>query len=311
MEAVFLETGREESRMRKLFVSFSGGKSSGYMMKRLIDAYSSEYEMKFVFANTGQEHEETLAFVHACETAWNVPIAWVEAVVHHGARKGTTHKVVTYESASRDGHPFEETIRKYGIPNLLYPHCTRELKLRPMVSYLASQGWKTGDYWTAIGIRNDELKRVRKDAAAAKILYPMVSLFPSDKIDVNDWWDDQPFNLDLKPHQGNCSWCWKKSLTKHFHLIDESPQIFDFPRRMEREYGLVGPRASGEPYRVFFRGERSVDDLFAYRKNVSVLPPVSRDEDGDAGCSESCEVNMEIGADEENRPWLESVGLGS
>ncbi len=117
----------------KIFVSVSGGKSSMMMARVLRDKYPAA-EIVYVFANTGQEREETLAFVAHCAEYWSMPIVWVEASIQSG-RIGTGHKIVTFETASRHGEPFESMITKYGIPNKAYPHCTRELKLAPMYSY--------------------------------------------------------------------------------------------------------------------------------------------------------------------------------
>lgn len=282
----------------KLFVSFSGGKSSAYMAKRLVDEWGSYFEFVFLFANTGQEREETLFFIKQCQEYWGLNIIWVEAVVHHGVKKSPTHKVVTFETASRTGEPFEEIIKKYGIPNVTWPQCTRDLKLRPMNSYIKSIGWKKGEFKTAIGIRADEPTRLRKDAEEVGIIYPLAHLFPVDKIDINDWWDDMPFNLQLKDYEGNCAWCWKKSQAKHFRLIDEVPHIYDFPARMEREYGLAGTNPQNIP-RVFFRGNRSTSELFAARIAIGPkLPPLVEREDENSGCTESCDINMEIWGDE-------------
>lgn len=283
----------------KLFVSFSGGKSSAYMAKRLVDEWSDYFDFLFLYANTGQEREETLVFIRECAERWNLNIIWIEAVVHHGAKKSSTHRVVTFDTASRNGEPFEELIKKYGIPNISFPHCTRELKLRPMNSYLASIGWTKGTYKTAIGIRGDEPARLRKDAEQVGIIYPLAHLFPTDKVDVNDWWEEQPFNLQLKDYEGNCSWCWKKSQSKHFRLIDEIPHIYGFPARMEQEYPNAGTNPPGAGPRVFFRGNRSTIALFEARVAIGpVLPPMVDRPDENSGCSESCDINMEIGGDD-------------
>lgn len=276
----------------KLLASFSGGRTSGVMTKWLLDNKADEYDIKVVFANTGQEHERTLDFVHQCDREFGFGLTWVEADVDPRPGVGTAHRVVRYSTASRNGEPFEAVIRKYGIPNKKWPHCTRETKLNPIKSYLRSIGWD--DYYTAIGIRMDERRRVQE--TGGRIIYPLIDWHPMDKQDVNAWWEEQSFNLDLYPHQGNCTWCWKKSLGKHIALIGESPEIFDFPRRMEREYGMAGAAPEGQQRikRVFFRGNRSTDDLFALRAELAgPLGPLSQiplDFDADAGCSESCEV---------------------
>lgn len=47
---------------QKILVSFSGGETSAFMINWLLKNMP-EYEYKFVFANTGEENEETLVFV--------------------------------------------------------------------------------------------------------------------------------------------------------------------------------------------------------------------------------------------------------
>ena len=272
----------------KLVISFSGGRTSGYMTKWLLENIAPLYDETIVtFAYTGQEHPATLDFVNACDTIFGFNTVWLEAVVHHGQRKGNTARVVTYETASRNGEPFEQAIKKHGIPNMTFPTCTRELKTTPMTNYLRSIGWASGDYVTAIGIRSDETRRVRKDQCEANIIYPLVDMHPVDKQDVLDWWSNQIFDLQIAEHHGNCTWCWKKSINKHMHVIHENPTAFDFPKRMEATYPLVGPDKPTTPRR-FFRGFLSVDDMFEmYRGLDGVLPKIYKDS---GNCSESCEL---------------------
>jgi predicted phosphoadenosine phosphosulfate sulfurtransferase len=275
----------------KLYLSFSGGKTSGYMTRRALTELQDLYEMIVLFANTGQENEETLQFVHDCDTHFGFNTVWLEAVIDPILGNGTKHKVVTFETANRDGSEFEEMVKKFGIPNKSYKHCTREMKLRPMESYTKLIGW--ADCMIAIGIRADETRRVSDAAVANRIIYPLIDWVPTDKQDVNDWWEDQDFNLNLPEHRGNCKWCWKKSDLKHYRLIRETPEIFDFPRRMEKLYPLNG---RGEGGRVFFRHKRSTVDLFkieaALREEAAgfLQGALNFDPDEDGGCSESCEL---------------------
>jgi len=279
--------------MSKLWISFSGGKTSAYMAKRISEEYP-EYKKVVVFANTGQEHEETLKFVQMCTERWGWNTVWVEAVVDPENGKGTKHKVVNFETASRNGEPFEAVMAKYGISNQAYPHCTRELKLQPMLSYIRSLGWKKGDYEVAIGIRGDEQRRCDKKAEEKGIVYPLIDWFdyPLDKVDVNDFWEDQDFTLNLEEYQGNCKWCWKKSFKKHYQLIQESPEIYDFPRKMEGLYGTVKCPIQGTD-RVFFRGNNSTTNLFKMAGEFYNGQTLELDLDADGGCSESCEVVIE------------------
>lgn len=281
--------------MKKLLVSFSGGRTSGYMTKMLLDKYSDKYEIKVIFANTGFENEETLQFVHDCDTHFGFNTIWIEAITHPGAGNGITHKVVTFETASRNAEPFEQMIAKYGITNMQSPQCTRNLKRYPIEHYMKSIGWTKWDYELAIGIRTDEIRRV-KDASDRKIVYPLVHWFPTDKQDVLDWWEDQDFDLQLLEHQGNCKTCWKKSFKKLIMLHNEDPTQFDFFERMEKTYPRVGAefaKYKDAPDRVFFRGYTSVKMLREMAKNSAdedKRAPQQLDLYQDGGCSESCEV---------------------
>ena len=275
---------------KKLLVSFSGGRTSAYMAYQILMYGRDKFDIQVVFANTGQEHENTLLFVRQCDQYFGFNTVWVEAVVHPG-RKGCTHKIVTYETASRNGEPYEEVIKKYGIPNKAYPHCTRELKLAPIRSYIKSIGWNPKEYHTAVGIRIDEMRRVRAGATKEKIVYPLVDLFPTTKPEINAWWEEQPFNLEIQEYQGNCLWCWKKSSSKLMRLAKETPEVFDFPKRMEGNYGLCGHNVDGT-HRVFFREHMSANKLLELSNKLVPEGYVfhNMNEDGDTGCSESCEL---------------------
>ena len=271
----------------KYQISFSGGRTSAYMTKLLIDNLSNEYDFIVTFANTGLEHPKTLEFVHNCDTHFGFNTVWLEAVVHKG-RVACTHKIVTYETASRKGEPFHEVIKKYGIPNMSFPFCTRELKINPMNSYLRSLGIDYRTIPTAIGIRADEKRRVSKTAEATQIHYPLIDLWPCDKQDVLDWWEEQAFDLGIDEFEGNCRGCFKKTFRKHFMQIERESSVYDFHREMEDKYRLVGPQ---EGARVFFRQNTDTRGLFKmYEENKDSPRRMVETAYENGGCSESCEV---------------------
>jgi hypothetical protein len=270
----------------KYHISFSGGRTSAYMTKLILDNWSDQYEFIVTFANTGLEHPKTLEFVHNCDTHFGFNTVWLEAVVHQG-RVACTHKIVDYVSAARKGEPFEEVIKKYGIPNMAFPYCTRELKINPMNSYLRSLGFDYRTIPTAIGIRDDEKRRVSKVASANNIEYPLIDVWPSDKDMILDWWEEQAFDLGIDEFEGNCQGCYKKSIKKHFMQIARDPSVYDFHRRMEQQYRLHGPQV-GE--RVFFRKKIDTVELFKLYEETKDAPMRIANAYEDAGCSESCEV---------------------
>lgn len=278
--------------------SFSGGRTSAYMMHRAISAYGGKLPENHivVFANTGQEDSRTLDFVDRCDKEFGLGVVWVEAIIRP-EREGTIHKVTSYEEASRNGEPFEGVIKKYGIPNKGYPHCTRELKLAPITSYARSVLGKS--YKTAIGIRADESDRVRADKT---FFYPLMRA-GIRKRDVVVFWQSQEFDLEVPEHMGNCTWCWKKSDRKLMTLMVDNPDVFKFPERMESEYGMVRPERGRQ---VFFRNGRGVSDIRAlasmpfdkFIEKTDYEPELfdfDLDRSGGECGEESCEVGEAIG----------------
>jgi len=291
--------GRGINMKKKLLVSVSGGRTSGLMAKLLFDRFQNEYEMIFVFANTSREREETLYFVHQLEEEFKLPIVWVEAVVHHGKRIGSTHKMVNYWSACRDGSVFEEVIKKYSIPCSSAPHCTRELKKNAINSYAKSVGFN--GCITAIGYRYDEPKRVNLiKAKDKKQWYPLYE-WGIKKTDVAMFWQKQTFDLKLKDYEGNCKLCYKKSKRKLLTSVLERPQDAEWVMKMELVYGnVVPPNYSGKTPLKFFRNWESMQDIIEESKqpfdiaiDQSMITDVQTsfdfELDEQESCAESCE----------------------
>lgn len=254
---------------KTLIISFSGGRTSGYLTKRLLEHKDQWKDVIVIFANTGQEHEKTLDFIHNCDTHFDFNTVWIEAVISKEKGVGTRAKVVDYKTCSRDGEPFEDMIAKYGIPWSKSPICTRELKQYAIQSYLKELNIKKEDRLMAIGIRSDEASRMSRNAVAENLIYPLVE-WNIDKYDVLDWWEDQIFDLQIPEHFGNCVWCWKKSYKKLMTIMIEEPTAFDFPERMEKKYGKTGAMAEhlgktgvlkNQTELKFFRGFKSVQDI--------------------------------------------------
>jgi hypothetical protein len=290
----------ERPRRKRLFISFSGGKTSAFMADRLLSQYRHLWEEIIVgFGNTGQEHEKTLEYVDACDRHYGFNVVWLEAVVNPRTGKPTKHRTVRFESASRKGEPFEDMIQKYGLPNTQFFHCTRELKLNPIKSYLNYQGWFAGTYDSAVGIRFDEIDRMSPSSMATGVFYPLIDLRVT-KEDVLAWELKQPVRLGIPEHLGNCVWCWKKSFRKLATVAREQPRAFEFPRRMERLYADKG---AGAGDRRLFRGRRTTDDIFEMAQDPSFEPFVDgfpfADETMDAGmaCGDGCEIGVD-GPDE-------------
>lgn len=139
-------------------ISFSGGRTSGYMLWRILQAHGGVLpdDVLVCFQNTGREMPATLDFVRDCGAAWNAPIIWLEYTWSPG-KPG--FQIVNHNSAARNGEPFEAMLRgKAMLPNPVARFCTIEMKIRTQKRYLRSIGW---EHWTnVVGLRADEMRRV-------------------------------------------------------------------------------------------------------------------------------------------------------
>lgn len=230
-------------------VSFSGGRTSGYMLWRILQAHGGTMPADSVvlFANTGKEMPETLDFVERCSREWSVPIVWVEYRSKVDGKK--RHAVVSNATASRAGEPFAALIRDRGfLPNPVSRFCTVELKIIAMAEYLRSIGWAAWD--CAVGIRADEPLRTAKIRAnpsggtkGVERILPLVEAGITTR-DVGEFWSCNDFDLALpsvlgKTMHGNCDLCFLKGASQTLSLVREGPSRANWWMEQER---IIGAR---------------------------------------------------------------------
>ena len=221
-------------------ISFSGGRTSAYMLWRFIEANDGLPDDCIVtFANTGKEEEATLRFVKRCSKEWDVPIVWLE--YQWAEETKDRFKVVDFDTAARNGEPFEALIhaKKY-LPNPVARFCTIEMKIKTISRYLVSRNHckdlAEGEDMAIVGIRADEQRRAAKMPPHRK---PLVNDGVTKKTVVS-FWATQSFDLELPnvngvtPH-GNCDLCYLKGANLIESLIVERPSRADWWARMERE----------------------------------------------------------------------------
>lgn len=214
-------------------ISFSGGRTSAYMLYRILQANNGVPTNSFVcFANTGKENEETLKFVEECATQWQIKIHWLEY-----CKDEPRFKEVTFETASRAGEPFEQLIfkRRY-LPNPVARFCTAELKILTIDRFMKSLG--IDEYLTAIGIRADEMRRAAK---MTDKFTPLIAAGITQK-DIQDFWNRNDFNLKLPFNNGitplgNCDLCFLKGGNQIVSLIADKPQRAIWWADMEEKIG--------------------------------------------------------------------------
>ena len=211
-------------------ISFSGGRSSAYMLYEILKAHGfvlPDY-IKVIFANTGKEMPQTLDFVSACAVMWNIEIIWLE---YSGKKQ---FKVVSYETASRNGEPFAKLITdKNYLPNMMARFCTSELKVLPIERYMG-----TKDFLTVVGIRGDEPRRVAKMRSKDNYAVPLADANISEN-NIRHFWSSYKFDLALPPAGintlSNCDLCFLKGGAIKRSIIEHSPSIADWWIEQERK----------------------------------------------------------------------------
>jgi len=252
-------------------ISFSGGRTSAYMLHRCLEENGGLPQDTFItFANTGKEMPQTLDFVRDCEEHWGVPITWLElgdyvqyGTYKSGSKEGLPRwkaetKVVSYETASRNGEPFKRLCerRKY-LPNIMSRFCTAELKVRRIRDFLKSHDLE--DWQQFIGIRADEPRRAikmhgKKDEG--HFMWCPMYLDGVTKEDIHEFWKNQPFDLQLPSNNGttdwgNCDLCYLKGFTKKLSIARERPDLVqwwaDMETMMTTSAGTAGTFRNDQP----------------------------------------------------------------
>lgn len=259
-------------------ISFSGGRTSAYMLWRILQAHDGMLpdDVIVTFANTGKEREETLRFVYECGVRWGVKIVWLE-----WKKEAPGFEVVGFNSASRRGEPFEALIRwKKRLPNWQERWCTGFLKVLTMHAYNKSLGRTLGGFIEVIGLRDDEGPRILTGRASAlrdgrSVAYPLADASIT-KPDVMAFWAQQDFDLGLRPHEGNCDLCFLKGKKLRKRIIRDAPTVADWWARLEAEFGF------------FDRRDLVADLVEEVRQSPELFDLVEGSAEYDAECGDSC-----------------------
>lgn len=248
IKSLFIDYQLDDIKNLPQVVSFSGGRTSGLMLRKLLDL---DLKLIVLFGNTGKERDETLDFIHEVETQWSIPVVWLEytriktsnefvdklktkRMRDYANKQDMMHwfKIVDYNTAARhnDKHtPFDELLEwMTALPNARARACTAQLKMRTMQRYLWSQG--IYKFVNHIGFRYDELDRIvdieNSTDKDKDVLYRFI--LAEQKLvqdDINSFWETNNFNLKLQQYEGNCHLCFLKKRKVKQQLIREQPDL--------------------------------------------------------------------------------------
>lgn len=274
----------------RCLLNVSGGRSSGYLLCKIVEAYGGALppEIVPVFNNTGAEREEALDFVVGLERYTGAHITWIERDPDEPAG----FRIVGHNSASRNKEPFTRLIQeRQFLPNRVSRFCTVELKIRPAIAFARSLGWT--QWASVLGYRADERHRLeaaqKRDASGKDgrgvgyTLAPMVDAMVTRR-DVVAFWKAQPFDLrqisvDGKTPEGNCDGCFLKSQANLAGLCRDHPKRFKWWTDMEAYVAGLGEVGTAKTFRAPDRMTHTqIADLVA--RQGDMVKPLDDEPDG-------------------------------
>lgn len=156
-------------------VSVSGGKDSTAMLLLAIER--NVENLHAVFADTGNEHEQTYDYVRYLEQATGISIRWVKADFSERIAKKKDYVLTKWEgkgvpqadidiaasSLVPTGNPFLDLcIWKGRFPSTMAAFCSEELKRNPIINQVQKPLLEVGeDVISWQGVRRDESKNRR------------------------------------------------------------------------------------------------------------------------------------------------------
>ena len=255
---------------KNIFCSISSGYSS-VMMAIMIPKWFPDHNIINVMANTSKERPESLDFMNQCDKFYNLKLVWLEAEFHEKG-VGVTYNIVKYEDLKRNGEIFEQGIKKFGIPNKENKWCNRDMKYEVLTKY-GNTIFGRNNYSVAVGMRADEMDRVRKDYKINNVFYPLMDRKVSSN-DRNKFWKDKPIQIKIPAYKGNCDVCFAKSNRKLMTILKEEPEKSYWWDDMIKKYGTIkleGKDSYNDLMEVkgtqtFYRGYNTIEDLVKMAK---------------------------------------------
>jgi hypothetical protein len=143
----------------------------------------------------------------------------------------------------------------------------------------------------AIGLRCDEVDRVSKSYKKDRVVYPLISMLPTVKLQIDTYWAQHNFDLGINSKLGNCDACWKKNRRGLVDLASREPEKFDWWEDMTEKYDHHNPYNRPFPLpNNFYRGNHGPKDIFKQMELAAKQLDLFVENEKLDGCEESCEA---------------------
>jgi hypothetical protein len=182
-------------------INFSGGKTSALMT--IMNYREGDL---VIFTDTGREHHKTYKFINDFEAHENIPIIRIQ---YEGGFRGML-----------------EHTKYRTIPNRVKRICTVELKIKTAKRWLRANYGKQNYEWL-VGFRADEERRVKGYYQKQAYIHPVFPLYEQgiDKAQVNEYWKNKPYTLEIPAILGNCTLCFLKGKNAIINILRSYPEL--------------------------------------------------------------------------------------
>ena len=229
-----------------------------------------DYNKAYVFANTGMERPETIEFLKKIRQVWGIPLTLIEGTYSNVMNVAVGYKIVHWPNLDMEAKVFEGCIMHMnkgtfdGLPNQEAPYCSERMKTIPCNKF-ANDIFNGEKFIRAIGFRREDMPKriswpeIKEDKNR---IFPLLTDFyePIGLLELNAWWNIQPFQLGINSKLGNCELCWKKSDKNLVEVIRSGTRFVEWWKKMEDQYGNTS-----------FRSRKSIADFVAMANQPSTM----------------------------------------
>lgn len=274
-------------------ISFSGGRTSAFMLFLMLQAARRfGWKLLVIYCDTGAETPATLKFIRDCVKAWEFELIVLRAVIRP-LGVGNGYQVFEAKDLMNSAvmppmEPFKSMLEVYSTPYIGGAFCTARLKTEPFDAYVKDH--VKGPFITYLGMRTDEPKRLTPKPG---ILYLADLVKSVTKADINRFWSQQFFDLQLTEESGNCTMCIKKSISKLKLSCLKNPGLARMWKFMLNNKKIRVNDERSTPPKVMYRGYLSLDAILEMSKDYTIaeleerLKYEKRYQSG--SCTSSCE----------------------
>ena len=300
-----------EPEIRNHVVNFSGGRTSAYMVWLFEQKRKREdINVEYIFCDTGAEHPNTYKFINNVVEHFKIKLTCLRTVIPLDFGVGPSYRVVDLSDCKQDLQPFLDVCKKNGTPTVAAPLCSDRMKSIPADKY-CNDKYGRFNYWRWLGIRVDEQRRIKtseqqidafmetkKIPKRQRFVKYLANISDLDKQDVLNWWQEQPFNLDLDEHLGNCVFCIKKGANKIALAAKDEPEMAVKFIGMINDERVAQRKSRGLPPNIMYRDNQSLESIVAAYDGIdreTLKNQILYGKQLDSGsCSESCEANFDL-----------------